>query len=219
MNEHIVVVDDELDLCELLEFNLQKAGYNVTTFSNTKRVEQFLDEEKVDLVIMDRNLPGIEGGEFIKILRQKGYNEPVIFLSAKGSKDEKLQGFENGGDDYITKPFELDDLLVRIKAVLRRSGGESEFYKFKEIVVKKGTGEVFVGEKALNLTKLETELLIEFIKNKFNILSRDHLLQSVWQDDTNSDKSVNIAVKRLRQKLGKSGDHIVSVRGEGYKIC
>lgn len=219
MNANIIVIDDEADLCELLEYNLNKAGFNVTTFLDTKRVEQFLEEEGCDILIVDRNLNGVEGSKFVSSLRAKGYNEPVIFLTAKNSSKEKLEGFESGGDDYITKPFELDELIARIVALLKRYKKENQIYKFKEITLNLTTQEAKINEANLELTKLEFALLLEFIKNKNILLSRDELLDLVWQNDMANEKTVNIAIKRLRAKLGSAGEYIKSVRGEGYKLC
>ncbi|TWO21304.1 response regulator transcription factor [Campylobacter hyointestinalis] len=219
MNANIIIIDDEEDLCELLEYNLTRSGFNVTTFLDTKRVEQFLEEEDVDLLIVDRNLGGVEGAKFVKNLRHRGYNEPVIFLTAKNSSKDKLEGFESGGDDYITKPFEISELIARINALLKRTKRQSEVYKFKNITLNLDTNEVIVDDEVKELTRLEFCLLLEFIKNKNTLLNRDTLINEVWHNDEANEKTVNIAVKRLRQKLGAAGDFIKSVRGEGYKLC
>lgn len=219
MNANILIIDDEIDLCELLQYNLNVAGFNVVTFLDTKRVMQFLDEEEVDILIVDRNLKGVEGSNFVLTLRQKGYNEPVIFLTAKSSNKDKLDGFNSGGDDYITKPFEIDELIARINAILKRSKKQNTIYKFKDINVNLDTKEVRIKEDLKKLTRLEFNLLCEFIKNKHIILSRDYLISQIWQDENVNDKSVNIAIKRLRSKLGKAGNYIKSIRSEGYKIC
>lgn len=218
MSDLIVVIDDEEDLVELLEYNLSKAGFEIVGFYNVAKVEQFLDEEDVSLMIVDRNLIHVEGAEFIKNLRNKGYNTPVIFLSAKDSKSDRLKGFECGGDDYITKPFDMDDLIVRIKAVIKRTKKEAKVYKFKDISINLDTKDVFVGEKLVCLTKLEFNLLVEFIKNRDIVLNRDYLWQSVWGDGDLNEKTLNIAIKRLRKKL-ENTDHIVSIRSQGYMFC
>lgn len=221
MESLIVVIDDEEDMLDLLEYNLTKAGYEVLGFLNTSKIEQLLNEENVDLLIVDRNLPGIEGSEFIKNLRLKGYNNSVIFLSAKTSMDEQLEGFEAGGDDYITKPFEMDNLLARIKAVLKRTKKKADIYKFKDIFINLTNAEVLIGNKSVELTKLETNLLVEFIKNKNILLTRDYLLSTIWNDENSSEKTVNIAIKRLREKIDPTREkkYIKSIRGEGYMLC
>lgn len=218
MADLIAIIDDERDLVELLEFHLGKNGFETVGFYNVSRVERFLEEENVSLMIVDRNLIHAEGAEFIANLRKKGFDTPVIFLSAKDSKEDKLKGFESGGDDYITKPFDIDDLIVRIRAILKRIKQESQIYKFKDISVNSETNQVFIGEREIVLTRLETNLLIEFIKNKNVVLSRYHLCDTVWNDSETSEKTINIAIKRLRQKLGDT-EYIVSVRSQGYKLC
>lgn len=221
MEALIVIIDDEEDIVELLEYNLKKAGYEALGFLNTSKIEQLLDEENVDLMIVDRNLPGMEGAIFIKNIRAKGYNTPVIFLSAKTTKKEQLEGFEMGGDDYITKPFDLNDLLARINAVIRRTKKEAEIYKHKDITLNLTSGVVEINGISIELTRLEINLLVEFIKNKNIILSREHLLSKIWNDDNSSKKTVNIAIKRLREKIdpNRTKHYIKSVRGEGYLLC
>ena len=221
MESLIVVIDDEEDMLDLLEYNLTKAGYEVLGFLNTSKIEQLLNEENVDLLIVDRNLPGVEGSEFIKNLRLRGYNNSVIFLSAKTSMDEQLEGFEAGGDDYITKPFEINNLLARIKAVLKRTKKKADIYKFKDIFINLTNAKVLIGNKNVELTKLETNLLVEFIKNKNILLTRDYLLSAIWNDENSSEKTVNIAIKRLREKIDptKEKKYIKSIRGEGYMLC
>lgn len=221
MESLIVVIDDEEDMLDLLEYNLTKAGYEVLGFLNTSKIEQLLNEENVDLLIVDRNLPGVEGSEFIKNLRLRGYNNSVIFLSAKTSMDEQLEGFEAGGDDYITKPFEINNLLARIKAVLKRTKKKADIYKFKDIFINLTNAKVLIGNKSVELTKLETNLLVEFIKNKNILLTRDYLLSTIWNDENSSEKTVNIAIKRLREKIDPTREkkYIKSIRGEGYMLC
>ncbi|EPH08948.1 hypothetical protein HMPREF9309_00929 [Campylobacter ureolyticus ACS-301-V-Sch3b] len=221
MESLIVVIDDEEDMLDLLEYNLTKAGYEVLGFLNTSKIEQLLNEENVDLLIVDRNLPGVEGSEFIKNLRLRGYNNSVIFLSAKTSMDEQLEGFEAGGDDYITKPFEINNLLARIKAVLKRTKKKADIYKFKDIFINLTNAKVLIGNKNVELTKLETNLLVEFIKNKNILLTRDYLLSAIWNDENSSEKTVNIAIKRLREKIDPTREkkYIKSIRGEGYMLC
>ncbi|QKF65110.1 response regulator transcription factor [Campylobacter corcagiensis] len=221
MKGFVVIIDDEEDIVDLLEYNLKRDGFEVLGFLSTSKIKQLLNEESVDLLIVDRNLPGTEGSEFIKKLREKGYNTPVIFLSAKTTKDEQLQGFEAGGDDYITKPFDIDNLIARVNAIIKRTKKEAKIYKFRDIVINKDSAKVKVGGKHIELTKLETDLLLEFIKNKNILLSRDYLLERVWGDENSNPKTVNIAIKRLREKIDplKSKEYIKSIRGEGYILC
>lgn len=221
MQNLIAIIDDELDLLELLEYNLKKAGFDAIGFLNTNKIEQFLNEEDADLLIVDRNLPGIEGSKFVENLRAKGYNTPVIFLTAKTSKEEQMQGFGVGGDDYITKPFDLDNLIARIKAVLKRTQKSAEIYKFKDILINSTSAKTFINDKEIELTKLETSLLTEFIKNKSIVLNREYLAESVWHDTDTSKQTINIAIKRLRDKIDpkKEKNYIKVIRGEGYELC
>ena len=119
-NIEIVVIEDEEDILELIEYHLSKEGYAVTGFLSTENVEQFLEEETPSLMLVDRNLPGMEGSHFIAYLREIGYDIPVIFLTAKDAESELVEGFEAGGDDYICKPFSPKELTLRVKALLKR---------------------------------------------------------------------------------------------------
>ncbi len=219
----IVIIEDEEDLLELLEYKLSKEGFEVEGFLSTKNVLQFLEEESVDLMIVDRNLPGVEGSEFVKTIRAKGYDTPVIFLSAKNQESDIELGFLRGGDDYITKPFNINELILRVKAILKRvkpQDFEDELV-YKDIKVDLKKREVFVDGNFVDLTKLEFNLLYTFIKNKNVVLSRDFLLENVWEkSEIHQEKTVNVAVKRLKEKIDpkKEKGYIKSVRGIGYKL-
>jgi len=222
MKEFIVVVEDELDILELIEYSLKKEGYDVEGFLEPSRVEELLGSEHVDLLIMDRNLPHIEGVEFVKNLRKKGFQTPVIFLTAKVEDGHKIEGLEAGADDYITKPFNVNEFLLRVKAVIRRTSNKKETLQHKDIVIMIDSQQVFIGDKEVALTKLEFNLLCELIKNKNIVLSREALLSTVWRDEEiYQDRTVDVAVKRLKEKIDpdKSKNYINSVRGVGYKLC
>lgn len=206
----IAIIEDEEDLLELLEFNLQNEGYDAVGFLNTKKIKDFIVEENPDLLIVDRNLPGIEGSKFVKEIKNEGYNMPVIFLTAKNSENDILEGFEAGADDYITKPFSMAELKARIKAVLKRHLKENESlaYKHYKLDVKNQT---FYNEgKSVNLTKNETTLLKLFFENPKKIISREEIADILEI----SEKSTNVAVNRLNHKINL----LVSVRGIGYKL-
>ena len=215
----ILVVEDEQDILDLIEYTLTKEGYDVISCLNTKLVEQLLNEEDVSLIIMDRNLPNIEGSVFIKSIREKGYNHPVIYLTAKDKEEDILEGFSRGADDYITKPFNLDVLKARVNAVIKRSTKNVEIEKIRDIVYKASQKKFYITDQEINLTHLEHDLLLEFFKNKDVLLSREVLLQNVWEDFTDvKSKTVNVAIKRLKEKIDPTGEkeYIKSVRGEGY---
>ena len=224
MSANIVIVEDEEDLLELLEYNLSKEGFETIGFLNTKTVEQILDEEEIDLLIMDRNLPGVEGSEFVAQLRDKGFDIPVIFLSAKDKDEDIEEGFMRGGDDYITKPFNMKELILRVRSILKRTSKKIQEGKvtFRDLVLDKSTRELFVEGKAVEVTKLEFDLLVAFITNKNSVLDRDYLLENVWGDSESYQyKTVNVAINRLKEKIdpSKEKDYIQTVRGVGYKLC
>ena len=224
MSVNIVIVEDEEDLLELLEYNLQKAGFETIGFLNTKTVVQILDEEEIDLLIMDRNLPGVEGSEFVQALREDGFDTPVIFLSAKDRDEDIEEGFLCGGDDYITKPFNMKELILRVRSILKRTSKKIQEGRltFRDLVLDKNTRELFVDGKAVEVTKLEFDLLVEFILNKNSVLDRDYLLENVWGDSENYQyKTVNVAINRLKEKIDpqKTKEYIQTVRGVGYKLC
>lgn len=224
MSSKIVIVEDEEDLLELIEYNLSKEGFDTIGFLDTKIVTQILEEEDIDLLIMDRNLPGVEGSEFVGSLRKEGILTPVIFLSAKNSEDDIEEGFLKGGDDYITKPFNMKELILRVKAVLRRTTKKlnDTQLRHRDIVLDNSSRTVRVDGKSVDVTKLEFNLLSEFILNKNSVLERDYLLENVWKDSENYQyKTVNVAINRLKEKIDpdKSKDYIQTVRGIGYKLC
>ncbi|QOY52562.1 response regulator [Candidatus Sulfurimonas baltica] len=224
MSAKIVIVDDEEDLLELLEYNLDKEGYEVVGFLNTKTVSQILDEEEIDLLIMDRNLPGVEGSEFVQELRKKGIATPVIYLSAKNRDSDIEEGFLRGGDDYITKPFNMKELLLRVKAMLRRTSKKIDEgnLSHRDLFLDKSSRALSVDGKNIDITKLEFNLLCEFILNKNMVLDRDHLLLNVWGDSEEYQyRTVNVAINRLKEKIDpdKTKDYIQTVRGIGYKLC
>ncbi|MCW8954218.1 MAG: response regulator transcription factor [Sulfurimonas sp.] len=224
MSVKIVAVEDEEDLLELIEYNLSKEGFEVIGFLNTKSVAQILEEEEIDLLIMDRNLPGVEGSEFVQGLRKDGILTPVIYLSAKNSDSEIEEGFLRGGDDYLTKPFNMKELILRVKSILRRTTRkiEDENLSYRDLFLEKASRTLKVDGKKVDITKLEFNLLCEFIMNKKSVLDRDYLLENVWKDaDEYQYRTVNVAINRLKEKIDpdKTKDYIQTVRGVGYKLC
>ena len=216
----ILLVEDEEDILELLEYTLEKEGYETIGFLNVNdKLYKVLEEEKISLILMDRNLPGIEGSTFIEDIREKGNNTPVIYLSAKDKDEDILEGFEKYADDYITKPFKINELKARIKALIKRSEKKLDIIKVKDIVYLTLKKKFYINEKEINLTHLEHDLLLEFFKNKDILLSREHLLEHVWNDSYDKKlKTVNVAINRLKAKIDPdlSKEYIKSVRSEGY---
>lgn len=218
----ILIIEDEEDLLELIEYNLQKVNFETVGFLSTKNVKKLLEEEKIDLMIVDRNLPSTEGSEFVKKLRDEGINIPTIFLSAKDKDKDIEEGFERGGDDYMTKPFNMKELILRIKAVLSRvNPSKLDLIEYRDILLDIRSRKLYIAKKEVELTKLEFELLKTLIENKNSVLNREFLLTHVWKDETFfQDKTVNVAVNRLKKKIDPQGDkdYIKSIWGVGYTL-
>ncbi|MCF6330031.1 MAG: response regulator transcription factor [Sulfurimonas sp.] len=222
MNETILIVEDEEDILDLMEYTLSKEGYDVITCIDTTNVKDILDEDNVSLILMDRNLPSIEGTKFIRSIRTLGYNHPVIYVSAKDSSENILEGFEHGGDDYITKPFNIDELKARVKALIKRTSKTLDIMKFKDITYNSSNKVFYINSIEVKLTHLEHDLLLEFMKNENILLSREILLEKVWDDNLNKQaKTVNVAIKRLKERIDPDGskNYIQAIRGEGYILC
>ncbi|WP_457747203.1 response regulator transcription factor [Sulfurimonas sp.] len=223
MQEHILIIDDDSDILELLEYTLNSAGYDVIGFLNTKHVREVIAQEKIDLILMDRSLPDIEGSLYIEMLRNKNIDIPVIFLSAKDSQDDIKSGFLKGADDYITKPFDTEELLLRIKAVLKRCNKESMSVDaeiiYKDMQLNLNMQSVTINSQKIDLTKLESALLKLLIKNRGKVLDREYLLKHAWKtSDSIHKKTVNVAIKRLKEKIdpNQNKEYIKTVRGIGY---
>jgi DNA-binding response OmpR family regulator len=208
----IAIIEDEEDLLELLEFTLQQNGYDAVGFANTKKVKDFIIEENPDLLIVDRNLPGVEGSKFVQNLKKEGYDIPVIFLTAKADEDDIIEGFERGADDYITKPFNMKELLARIKAVLKRYDIKAKIISYKDYHFDLNNRILTHESIEIPLTPSEFRLLEIFFKNQKRTLTRDEIMQEL---DISNEKSVNVAINRLNHKIGGI---IESVRGVGYKL-
>ncbi|WP_041959337.1 response regulator transcription factor [Sulfurospirillum arsenophilum] len=223
MKQTILIIEDEEDLLELLEYHLQKEGYETLGFLNTKNVEKCLQEEPIDLLIVDRNLPGIEGSEFVEALRKKGFTQAVIFVTAKDSDTHIEEGFLRGCDDYVTKPYNMKELLLRIKAILSRTSPVSKsMLSYRDLSLDLEAHRLSVNAKEVELTKLEFDLLRTMIENKNAVLSREFLLEHVWKNDEFfQDKTVNVAINRLKQKIDptKEKEYIKSIWGVGYSLC
>ena len=172
-------------------------------------------------MIVDRNLPGVEGSEFVAALRQKGFTIPVIFLTAKVEESHKIEGFARGGDDYITKPFSIQELLARINAILRRTRPISDKIQYRDIVIEMERQQVFIDGAEISLTKKEFDLLVYMLKNRNIVMTRETLLEEVWGDEIYQDRTVDVAIKRLKEKIdpSRTKEYIQSIRGVGYKLC
>ncbi len=220
----ITVLDDEENILELIKVNLTKENFEVVCFSKPKQFLNFVEEKTPDLIILDIMLPQIDGFELCKMLKthQRLKDVPIIFLSAKSDEVDKVVGLELGADDYITKPFSVREFIARVKAVLRRN---KEKQKEKLILVGKiltinpETFEVFVEGKKVELTTTEFKLLLGLAENKNKVFTRDKLLDYLWgTEKAVLDRTIDVHITHLREKLGKAAKFIKNVRGVGYKI-
>ncbi|MFK5975895.1 MAG: response regulator transcription factor [Sulfurovum sp.] len=222
-NIEIIIIEDEEDILELLEYHLSKEGYSVTGFLSTETVEAFMEQESPSLMIVDRNLSGLEGSEFVFQMREIGYDIPVIFLTAKDRDIDLEEGFKRGGDDYMTKPFSTKELILRIEALLRRSGVRlADKVKYRDLVLDIQKRELYIENSRIELTKLEFNLLNTFVKNPNRPLDRDFLRDEVWGDDSINfhDKTINVAMNRLKKKIDPNGikEYFAPIWGVGYKL-
>ncbi|MBI3815705.1 MAG: response regulator [Nitrospinae bacterium] len=224
MRSKILIVDDEADILTLLEYNLDKAGFEVISAQDGPEALELAKKKKPDLIILDIMLPSMEGTEVCKIIKKDEATShiPVIMLTAKGEEIDRIVGFELGAEDYITKPFSPRELILRVKAVLKRLHGKQEKVKSitaGPIFIDINRSQITVNGKTLKLTAMEFKLIVELTKARGNVLSRNDLLDRVWGADVYvTDRTVDTHIRRLREKLGKAEKYIETVRGFGYRF-
>lgn len=223
----VLVVDDEPSIVTLLKFNLEQAGYNVLTAEDGRKGLDTALKEKPDLIVLDLMLPGMDGMDVCKSLRQEKVNTPILMLTAKDDEFDKILGLELGADDYLTKPFSPREVVARVKAILRRS--QFEDVEQSEQVIKIGDLEIqlerydvyFKGEQLI-LTPKEFELLLYLANHRGKVLSRDQLLNGVWDFQYDGDtRIVDVHISHLREKIEsdtKKPVYIRTIRGFGYKL-
>ncbi|CVK18757.1 MULTISPECIES: response regulator [Sporomusa] len=223
----ILVIDDELNIRELIKFNVEKAGYKVLEADNGQTAVAVTKAEQPDLVVLDLMLPGMDGLEVCRIIKNSRETAaiPIIMLTAKNEEIDKILGLELGADDYLTKPFSPRELVARIKAVLRRShkdnvaGGELVIGKLK---LNFSRYEAYLGTVKLELTPKEYEMLKLFVTNTGKVFTREQLLEKVWGYEYFGDtRTVDVHVRHLRVKLGQDNEvaeAIETVRGVGYRF-
>ena len=212
----ILVVEDEAPIRDLISINLQLVGYEVFTVEDGIMAEEFLEKQRVDLILLDVMIPGIDG--FSLIEKIKKHNTPVIFVTAKESVLDRVKGLRLGADDYIIKPFETMELLARIEVVLRRYNKDDNHIKFKNIEVDTKQRIVKLNNKEIYLTIKEYELLILLLKNKNIALSREQILEKVWGFEYGGEtRTVDIHIQRIREKLDLK-NNIKTVFKVGYRL-
>jgi len=220
----ILIIDDESDILDLLSYNLKREGYDILTAPDGLAGKDEAFNSAPDLIILDLMLPEIDGLALCRILRTdpKTATIPVLMLTAKGEELDKVVGLEMGADDYVTKPFGVREIVARVKALLRRAGNEvatKDSYSFASLSLDMSTHEVNVEGKKVKLSPLEFRLLKFFVTHLDRVYSRDQLLDRVWGDDAYVEpRTVDVHVRRLREKIEPEGGLIKTVRGTGYRF-
>jgi DNA-binding response OmpR family regulator len=224
MKQKILVVDDEPDAVELIEFNLKGAGYDVVRANDGEEALKKAHMTLPDLIILDLMLPEVDGMEVCKLLRrdQKTSGIPVVMVTAKAAEIDRVLGLELGADDYVTKPFSPRELVLRVKRLLRtgeKQEQKSDRIEWKELVVDVPRHQVTVKGKAVELTATEFKLLTVLAQRKGRVQSREQLLHDVWEYDNLIDtRTVDTHMRRLREKLGPAAKYLDTVRGVGYRF-
>ncbi|MBN2038396.1 MAG: response regulator [Spirochaetes bacterium] len=228
MKKLIYAIDDEADIQEIIRINLKSEGYEVRTFSSAEKALPEIEKAEPDLIILDIMMDGMDGYEFCRKLRSddRWKNIPIIFLSAKSEEFDKVLGLELGGDDYVTKPFSVRELISRTKAVLRRSGApdavedhERKIYKYLGVDLDPEKFSLKVDGDDVKLTKTEFELLHLFMKYPGKIFTRDNIIDSIKGEDIYViDRTIDVHIMNLRKKLGKYKSMVSTFSGVGYGI-
>ncbi|MBR5074089.1 MAG: response regulator transcription factor [Bacteroidales bacterium] len=245
----ILVIDDEEDICEILQYNLEKAGYQVKTVFSAEEALSEIAAQKFDLLLLDIMLGGISGLKLAKLLREDyKSNVPIIFVTALDTEDDILKGFRTGGDDYISKPFSVNEVIARVGAVLSRSGRKMQTeasssawkradsgtpdseqassedvlqteFDFGSLKVNAAENHVVANGVEVFLTRKEMDILLLLARSAGKIFSREDILKKVWRDDSFVlQRTVDVHIARLRKKLGKAGELIQNRSGYGYCI-
>tara|TARA_B100001175_G_scaffold92647_1_gene78326 strand:- start:1513 stop:2196 length:684 start_codon:yes stop_codon:yes gene_type:complete len=225
MNAHIFVVEDEKPIQELLQYNLEKEGFKVSSSVNGEAALETIKEKIPDLILLDWMLPDLSGIKICQYLKQdKTVKDiPIIMLTAKGEEEDKVKGLNTGAEDYITKPFSFPELLARIKSILRRvkPSTVSDEASYLDLKIDRIAIKVYRKDKEINLGPKEYKLLNFMIKQPKRVYSRDQLLEQVWGDDINVEsRTVDVHITRLRQAINIEGSKplIRTVRSAGYSL-
>ncbi len=225
MSATVLVVDDEKDLLDLVRYHLEKSGLTCLEARDGETALQVAKDRLPDLIVLDLMLPGLDGLEVCRKLRKepKTANVAIIMLTAKAEEVDRIVGLEMGADDYMVKPFSPRELVARIKAVLRRGQGQDSptVKKVGELEVDEGKHQVTVAGAVVELTVKEFDLLCALMKANGRVLNRDQILETVWGYSNAVDiesRTVDVHIRRLREKLGTEQSHIVTVKGVGYRF-
>lgn len=223
--ETILVVDDEEDILELVRFNLSREGFSILCAATGEAAWKILKANRIDLLVLDLMLPGMDGLELTRRLRKEPRTQkiPIIMLSAKGEEADIVTGLELGADDYVTKPFSPRVLIARVRAVLRRHlpapEAEDEVLEIYDLAIHPGRRTVTVNGEPVDLTYTEFQVLFFLAKRPGWVFTRTQIVDAVRGDDYPvTDRSVDVQIVGLRKKLGASGQYIETVRGVGYRF-
>ena len=226
MNVNILVIEDEPDIRRNLEYNLGREGFKASSVGSLDEANEKLKSKKFDLILLDLMLPDGSGLDLCKKIKSNSETEatPIIILTAKDDEVDKVVGFELGADDYVTKPFSVRELILRVKAILKRSDSKTKEVveverQFGDLKIDVNSHEVHVDSQLIELTALEFRLLKELVEKRGRVQSRDQLLSEVWGYNAEvTTRTVDTHIKRLREKLGSMGKYVQTIRGVGYKF-
>ena len=225
MTLNILVLEDEPDIRKTLEYNLSREGYKVISAASIEQAKTFIKSGTFSLFLLDLMLPDGSGLDLCKKLKGNSETEsvPIIILTAKDDEIDKIVGLELGADDYVTKPFSVRELILRIKSVLKRGTLKKDIVEierqFGGLTINPDSHEVFIDSEEISLTALEFRLLKELVDKRGRVQSRDQLLTEVWGYSAEvTTRTVDTHIKRLREKLGSMGKYIQTIRGIGYKF-
>ena len=216
----ILIVDDEIDILEFLSYNLRKEGFNILTANNGLKGLEIAKKEEPDLIILDVMMPEMDGIEACEKIRETPSLEDtlVLFLTARAEEYSELAGFTAGADDYITKPIKPKLLISRIKAILKRKRRKESVKKITlgEILIDKEKHQLTYSGKSVSLARKEFNLLFLLMSIPGKVFSRDEIIQNVWDDAIVGDRTIDVHVRKLREKIGNH--HIITIKGVGYKF-
>jgi len=214
--QKVLIVEDEQAIANLIKVSLSDEGYNCTCAFNGKQGADLIERENYDLILLDIMLPEIDGYELLEYVKPLG--TPVIFITAKGTVNERIKGLRLGADDYLVKPFQIGELLARVEAVMRRYGKSDKELAFKDVIINLESRQVLKNGQAVDLTVKEFDLLVELIRNKNVALYRDRLYEKVWNEEFFGEtRTLDSHIQRLRKKLGWE-EYIKTVFRIGYRL-
>jgi len=219
--KRVAIVEDDKDLAELISYNLEREGFKTLTFHSATQLFNFLREETPDLILLDVMLPDFDGFRVADYLKKRPDlgRIPIIFITARGTEEDKLKGFDLGADDYITKPFSLKELIARVKAVLRRSEKRERVYELEGIKLLSEERKVLVDGREVYFTPIEFEILLLLFENYGRTLSRGFIVDYLWSlGRETGERAIDVHIKHIRDKLGKYRSYIKTVRGVGYRL-